>query len=182
MIENIRFATLEDAQAILSIYEPYIMNTAITFETVTVPIVDFKDRMSRIQAQFPWLVYEVEGRIIAYAYASYYRERAAFAWDCECSVYVSEEAQQRGIATKLYLELFDQLKKQGFYNVYAFITYPHESSIRLHKKFGFREVGIFYKTGYKMGSWWDLMVMEKALRDFDAEPLKPEKPASNHIK
>jgi phosphinothricin acetyltransferase len=173
MGELIRLATPEDAQAILSIYEPYIINTAITFETVTIPVEAFKERMAKIQTQFPWLVYEIDGKVVAYAYASYYRERAAFAWDCECSVYVAEEAHRKGIATKLYLELFDRLKKQGYYNIYAFITYPHDSSIELHKKFGFREVGIFYKTGYKTGKWWDLMVMEKALRNFDEEPVKP---------
>jgi len=173
MSDIIRFATPEDAQAILSIYEPYILNTAITFETVTVPVQDFKERMARIQSQFPWLVYESEGRVVAYAYASYYRERAAYAWDCECSVYVAEEAHHKGIATKLYLELFELLRKQGYHNIYAFITYPHDSSVYLHKKFGFREVGIFYKTGYKMGKWWDLIVMEKAISDFQDVPRKP---------
>lgn len=173
MSEVIRTAVPEDAQAILSIYEPYIINTAITFETVTIPEAQFKERMARIQTQFPWLVYEIDGKVVGYAYASYYRERAAFAWDCECSVYVAEEAHRKGIATKLYLELFDRLKAQGYYNVYAFITYPHDSSVELHKKFGFREVGVFSKTGYKMGRWWDLMVMEMALRDFDDEPIKP---------
>lgn len=173
MGDLIRFAELEDAQAILSIYEPYILNTAITFETEIIPLPAFKERMKRIQSQFPWLVYESDGRILGYAYASPYRERAAFAWDCECSVYVAEEAHRKGIATKLYNELFRLLKLQGYYNIYAFITYPHHSSVELHKKFGFREVGIFYKTGYKQGNWWDLIVMEKAIQEFDTEPVKP---------
>lgn len=173
MSELIRLAVPEDAQAILSIYEPYIINTAITFETATIPLAAFRERMAKIQTQFPWLVYEIDGRVVAYAYASFYRERAAYAWDCECSVYVAEGMHRKGIATKLYLELFERLKEQGYYNIYAFITYPHNSSIELHKKFGFREVGVFYKTGYKMGKWWDLMVMEKALRVFDGVPEKP---------
>ncbi|MDF2510495.1 MAG: sortase-like acyltransferase [Herbinix sp.] len=179
MNEKIRLATGEDAAAILSIYEPYILNSAITFETETISIEDFKRRMAKVQGQFPWLVYEEEGRVVGYAYASSYRERAAFAWDCECSVYIAKEAHRKGIATKLYLELLDRLKAQGYYNVYAFITYPHDSSVELHKKFGFREVGIFYKTGYKQGKWWDLIVMEKALRDFDQEPVNPLLPKAD---
>lgn len=173
MSDIIRFATPEDAEAILTIYEPYIINTAITFETETIPIDKFRERMAKIQAQYPWLVYEQEGKIVGYAYASSYRERAAFCWDCECSVYIAEEAHRKGIATRLYNKMFDILKQQGYYNIYAFITYPHDSSVELHRKFNFREVGIFYKTGYKMGKWWDLIVMEKALREFDHEPVKP---------
>ncbi|HHV10568.1 MAG TPA: N-acetyltransferase [Clostridiales bacterium] len=173
MSERIRLATREDGAEILSIYEPYIMNTAITFETERLSLEDFQERMAKIQAQFPWLVYEADGRVVGYAYASYYRERAAYAWDCECSVYVSGEAQRKGIATKLYKELFDRLKEQGYRNVYAFITYPHDSSVELHRKFGFREVGIFHKTGYKLGTWWDLIVMEKAIGDFQPEPVRP---------
>ncbi len=176
MHENIRLATLDDAASILSIYEPYILNTAITFETETISIEDFKARMAKIQTQFPWLVYEEEGKVIGYAYASAYRERAAFAWDCECSVYIAEEAHRKGIATKLYIELFERLKAQGYYNMYAFITYPHDSSVELHKKFEFREVGVFYKTGYKHGKWWDLIVMEKSLQVFDQEPTRPIPP------
>jgi phosphinothricin acetyltransferase len=176
MSDLIRLAAPKDAQAILSIYEPYIINTAITFETETIPVEKFCDRMAGIQSRFPWLVYERDGKIIGYAYASSYRERAAFAWDCECSVYVAEEAHRKGIATRLYIQLFEMLKTQGYYNVYAFITYPHDSSVQLHKKFGFDEVGIFHKTGYKMGRWWDLIVMEKALQDFDEKPVKPGKP------
>ncbi len=171
MKENIRIATLEDAKAILSIYEPYITNTAITFETELVSLENFKERMANVQRKFPWLVYEEDGEILGYAYASTYRERAAFAWDCECSVYISEKAHRRKIATKLYDELLGRLKEQGYYNVYAFITYPHESSVKLHEKFGFSKVGIFQKTGYKMGKWWDLIVMEKVLQNHD-EPLQ----------
>ena len=172
MIENIRFAKAGDAGAILDIYLPYIMNSAITFETEEIGLSEFQKRMEDIQSSFPWLVYEEEGRVLGYAYATAYRERAAFAWDCECSVYVSEKAQRKGIASRLYQELFEQLRERGYYNVYAFITYPHNSSILLHKKFDFREVGVFHKTGFKLGKWWDLIVMEKSLREYNEEPEK----------
>ncbi len=174
MSERIRFAKPEDARAILDIYEPYIKNTAITFETELITVEEFQERIARIQAKFPYLVYESEGRIAGYAYATGYRERAAFSWDCEASVYVAGEAHRKGIGTRLYQELFELLKQMGYYNIYAYICYPHDSSVELHRKFGFREVGIFHKTGYKLGRWWDLIVMEKALQDFEGAPDKPK--------
>lgn len=171
--QRIRSATTEDAEQIYAIYEPYILNTAITFENTAVPLREYQQRMVTIQARFPWLVYEEDNKILGYAYAAPYRERAAFAWDCECSVYIAKEAQGKGIATQLYAELFQQLKKLGFVNVYAYITYPNDNSVHLHKKLGFREVGIFHKTGYKLGQWWDLIVMEKAIGEYKDNPEIP---------
>ncbi len=170
----IRMATLEDAPAIYRIYEPYIMETAITFEYDPVPLEIFQKRMETVLELFPWLVYERDGEILGYAYCAKFKERAAFAWDCECSVYIDQKAHRQGIATILYDKLFELVKKQGYYTVYALITYHHESSMELHKKFGFKQVGIYEKTGYKFGKWWDLLVMEKRLRTFDAEPEKPK--------
>lgn len=171
--ENIRMATLEDAAAILAIYEPYILNTAITFEYEPVPIEVFAKRMETVLKHFPWLVYEKDGQILGYAYCGRFKERAAFDWDCECSVYIDERAHRQGIATALYTRLFELVKLQGYYNIYALITYSHESSISLHKKFGFTEVGVYKKTGYKMDKWWDLMVMEKRIHSFEEIPVKP---------
>lgn len=174
MSEGIRLATLEDAPSIYAIYEPYILNTSITFEYDPVPLDVFQKRLEKVLQQFPWLVYEREGRILGYAYCSLFKERAAFAWDCECSVYIDEKAHRQGIASALYTKLFELIEKQGYYNIYALITYHHESSMELHKKFGFTEVGVYEKTGYKMGQWWDLLVMEKRLRSFEVGPVPPK--------
>lgn len=169
--KNIRMATVEDALAIYAIYEPYILNTAITFEYDPIPLPEFRTRMVQVLEHFPWLVYEKEGKILGYAYCSKFKERAAFNWDCECSVYIDEQAHRQGIATELYQELFELIKKQGYYTIYALITNQHESSIALHSKFGFTKVGVYEKTGFKMGNWWDLLVMEKRLDTFDHSPL-----------
>jgi L-amino acid N-acyltransferase YncA len=168
---NIRMATLEDAPAIYRIYEPYILKTAITFEYDPVPIEVFRKRMENVLQHFPWLVYEKEGIILGYAYAARFKERAAYDWDCECSVYIDENAHRQGIATALYHKLFELLKDQGYYTVYALITYEHKSSEELHKKFGFTEVGVYRNTGFKMGRWWGLLVMEKRLRSLEEAPL-----------
>jgi phosphinothricin acetyltransferase len=170
----IRMAVEGDAKAIVDIYRPYILNTAITFEYEEISVEDFIKRMKIVQEQFPWLVCEVDGEVVGYAYCAKFKERAAFAWDCECSVYIKESAHRMGIATALYTKLIELVKRQGYYNIYSLITYPHESSVALHKKFGFREVGIYKKTGYKMGQWWDLIVLEKQLRSFDDTPVMPK--------
>jgi L-amino acid N-acyltransferase YncA len=169
----IRMATLEDAAAIVSIYEPYILNTSITFEYEPVSVEAFQKRMENVMKQFPWLVCGVDGKVVGYAYCARFKERAAFDWDCECSVYIDEQYHRRGIGTALYHRLFDLVKEQGYYTIYSLITYSHKSSVELHKKFGFTEVGVYEKTGYKFNQWWDLLVMEKRLRNFEEKPVKP---------
>lgn len=165
----IRMATLEDAAAIQAIYEPYILNTAITFEYQPIPLEAFRKRMQTVMEYFPWLVCECDKKIVGYAYCSRFKERAAFGWDCECSVYIDEQYHRRGIATELYNKLFDLIKEQGFYNIYALINASHTSSISLHEKFGFTKEGLYRKTGYKMEQWWDLLILVKRLRPFTGQ-------------
>ncbi|MFV0341293.1 MAG: GNAT family N-acetyltransferase [Anaerocolumna sp.] len=161
---KVRMACLEDAAHIYNIYEPYILNTVITFEYEKVPLEIFESRMKSVMKQFPWIVCEMEGTIVGYAYCSPHLERAAFAWDCECSVYLKEEYHGKGIGTVLYNALFQIVEKQGYYNIYSLICVPHDSSVALHKKYGFEEVGTYYNTAYKRGSWRHLLVMEKRLK------------------
>lgn len=162
-MDGIRAATLEDAKDILAIYEPYILNTTITYEYETVSIDEFRNRMIETMQKHPWIVYEVNGVIAGYAYASTHRKRAAYGWDCEVSVYLDPKYQKQGIASKLYEKLLSILQSQGYVNVYSFIDYPNESSYTLHKKFGFNELCIYKRTAYKFGAWRDLLVMEKSL-------------------
>lgn len=175
---KVRMAELEDAKAVCEIYEPYILETVITFEYDKVPVDVFRERMKKVMEKFPWLVCEIDGEIAGYAYCSPHFERAAFGWDCECSVYLNSNYHRMGIGTALYEILFEIVKKQGFYNIYSLICVPHESSVVLHKKYGFHEIGTFYNTAYKLGKWRDLLVMEKRLKDDFREP-KPVIPIHN---
>lgn len=160
---NIRAAKADDAEQILDIYRPYIKDTTITYEYEDIPVSTFRKRMEGIMEKYPWLVYEEDGKIVGYAYASEHRERAAFAWDCEISVYLSPEHHRKGIAGRLYEKLFEIMKEQGFVNVYALIDYPNEASQKLHEKFGFHDMCIYRDTAYKFGAWRSLLVMEKRL-------------------
>lgn len=166
----IRMATLEDAESILRIYEPYILNTEITFEYERVPLPVFQKRMEHVLEKLPWLVCCIDDIVVGYAYCSPHMERAAFAWDCECSVYLSEQYKHKGIASSLYQALFQLVKKQGYYKVYSLICVPNDGSVGLHIKYDFTEVGTYYNTAYKLGKWRDLLVMEKNLQEAAGEP------------
>lgn len=170
---NIRIANMgRDAKDILEIYEPYILNTTITFEYHKIPLSVFQQRMKVIMKQFPWLVYEEKGKILGYAYASSFHEREAFAWDCEASIYIKQDCKKKGIGSRLYQVLFDLIQKQGYYNIYALIAMPNPDSVSFHKKHGFQVDGIHKKTGYKFGQWIDLMMLSKRIGDFQMEPKK----------
>lgn len=167
---EIRMAALEDAEEIYAIYEPYILNTVVSFEYDRVPLEAFRERIRKITDRYPWLVYTVDNEIAGYAYCSLHRERAAYAWDAECSVYIKDSYHKQGIGTALYNALFRLVKAQGIYTLYTLICVPNEGSVALHRKFGFAEVGTYYRTAYKFGEWRDLLVMEKRLRPADGEP------------
>jgi len=155
----IRLATPEDAEAVLGVYAPYVMNTALTFETTVPSVEEYVARMATIQQRYPFLVSTFEGEVVGFAYASESRSREAYRWNAELSIYLKESFQRRGIATALYTALLQLLRTQGFVNLYAVITLPNDASVALHKRFGFLEVGVHPATGYKFGQWRDVVWM-----------------------
>lgn len=157
-----------DTEDILNIYAPYIQNTVITFEYEVPSQKDFSQRISSICKTYPYLVYRIDGEIVGYAYASSYRSRAAFMWDVETSIYIKEDFHGHGIATTLYTALLEFLKVQGFHQVYAYIVYPNDKSVKLHEKFGFKKAGMYKKTGFKLGQWCDLIALEKTINESEA--------------
>lgn len=165
----IRAAEISDAAAILAIYEPYILNTAVTYEYEKIPLKIFEKRMEAVMKKLPWLVAEEEGVIVGYAYASEHLERAAFQWDCETSVYIAPGHQGKGIAKRFYQILLHLLKKLHYTTVYALINLPNEESVSLHQQFGFSKLAVYQRTAYKLDEWRDLLAMEKRLS-------MPEKP------
>lgn len=173
---KIRMIEEKDIQAVFDIYKPYIETTAITFETEVPAYDEFVKRVKHKLEQFPWLVYEDEGKILGYAYASLMRERAAYSWDAELSVYLHKDYHGLGIGSKLYLVLEAILKEMNYVNLYGCITYPNEKSVNLHHKLGYKEIGIFHNSGYKLGSWHDVLWMEKQIRAWDI----PEKTKTIH--
>jgi len=157
MNKKIRMATLDDAQEILAIYSPYIENTAISFEYEVPTLEDFKKRIEKILLKYPWLVCEIDNKIVGYAYACEHRSRKAYDWSVESSVYLHEDHHGKGIGRTLYLELFKKLKQGGFHTVFAGITLPHPASHALHLSLGFKEIGIYKEVGFKYGQWYDTL-------------------------
>jgi phosphinothricin acetyltransferase len=155
----IRMAQPEDAQTILDIYAPYVVDTAITFVS-TLPTVDeIGAKMIDIEKRYPYLVCTIDENVVGFAYASKARPHEAYRWNAELSVYIDPHYQGSGIATALYTALFQILKAQGFCNLYAVITLPNKASIALHRHFGFRELAVHQADGYKMGAWRDVLWM-----------------------
>jgi L-amino acid N-acyltransferase YncA len=169
----IRIATPNDAAQILAIYAPYVQNTSITFETTVPTLPVFAARIASYLENWPWLVWEEKGEIGGYAYASRYRERTAYQWSVEVSVYIHNHYFNKGIAAKLYHSLFNILKKQGFRNVYAVINLPNEPSIRLHEKLGFHWFATYENVGYKLGRWKNVGWWRLVIQNFDNEPPTP---------
>jgi phosphinothricin acetyltransferase len=165
---KLRIATKEDGAALAAIYAYYVENTAITFEYVAPSAEEFGERIAHKLEKYPYIVAEENGRAVGYAYADMYRERAAFNWSCELSVYVDKNETGKGIGKHLYNALIDILRLQGFVSVVASITYPNESSVALHEKMGFVHLGTMHDIGYKFGRWLDLMWFEKRISDVSA--------------
>ena len=159
----IRIALESDVPAMLAIYAPYVENTTVSFEYDVPSEETFLQRFREITRQFPWLVWEEDGRVLGYAYAARPFERAGYSWCAEPSIYLHDDARGRKIGQQLYAVLEEILKKQGYCVSYALITSENLTSLRFHEKCGYSTVAVFPDCGRKFGRWLGLHWMEKRL-------------------
>jgi phosphinothricin acetyltransferase len=153
----IRSANSSDAEAIASIYNHYVRNTVITFETDGVPASEMAARIQEVTAAgLPWLVYEQESRVIGYAYASKWKGRCAYRFSVESTVYIDHEHTKQGIGTQLYEALLAQLRAANLHVVIGGIALPNAGSVALHERFGFEKAGHFSEVGFKFDRWIDV--------------------------
>jgi phosphinothricin acetyltransferase len=152
----IRNATPADAEAICAIYNPYILGTVITFEETPVDAGEMRGRIEKITRDLVWLVHDEGGEVLGYAYATKWRERAAYRHSVETSVYVRQDAQRRGIGQGLYRALIAELRRRPVRAVIAGVALPNEKSVGLHEAMGFRKVAHFPDVGHKFGRWIDV--------------------------
>ncbi|HEV8285692.1 MAG TPA: GNAT family N-acetyltransferase [Chitinophagaceae bacterium] len=171
----IRTATDSDAESILEIYAPYITNTSYTFETEVPTVKSFQERINNYLQTWPWLVCEIDGIIAGYAYGSKHRERVAYQWSVECSVYIHDHFQRAGVAKALYSALIEILKLQGFRNLYAVINLPNEKSVAFHENMGFEYFAVYKNVGYKLGKWKNVGWWQLQLNEYAMEPSPPIK-------
>lgn len=167
---KMRMARETDAAEILGIYAPYVKETAITFEYEIPRLNEFKNRIRDISAYYPYLVCIIDGKIIGYAYTHRQKERAAYQWNAELSVYIDNSYLHCGIGKALYSALIEISKLQNICNIYGGVTSINNNSEKLHEYFGFKKLGVYHNTGYKFGKWHDVMWFEKSICKYESEP------------
>lgn len=151
----------EDAVRIREIYAPHVADSAVSFEIAIPDMEVIRERIVQYTSKYPWIVALENNRIVGYAYASSYREREAYRFCVETSVYIDETSTRKGIASLLYDALFSQLKMAGFTQAFAVITQPNERSVAFHKKHGFEAFALYEKVGFKFEKWYDVLWMRK---------------------
>ena len=176
----IRSANVDDAPAIREIYKPYVEETAITFEYDVPTEEEFVRRIATTLSFYPYLVYEEDGAILGYAYASPFKERAAYDWAVETSIYVKKGITKKGIGRLLHDSLKAELERMGILSMYACIAAPSgedehldDNSIGFHSHLGYTLCGRFSKCGYKFGTWYDMVWMELLIGEHGNHVSKP---------
>jgi L-amino acid N-acyltransferase YncA len=169
-----RLATPDDAEAVRDIYAPFCAEDShVSFEVEPPSVDEMRRRIIKTLNQWPWLVGEEEGEIVGYVYAYAHRERAAYRWSVDVSVYIHPGRRRSGLGRALYKSLFEVLRLQGYANAYAGTALPNPGSIGLHRAIGFEPVGVYSGVGYKGGSWHDVAWWQMALQERPDRPAEP---------
>lgn len=175
---RIRTAEFSDAERLVEIYAPYVVQTAISFEYEVPSVEEFRDRIKNVLKKYPYIVAEQDGHIVGYAYAGAFKAREAYDWSVETSIYVDITTQHQGIGGRLYEELEKILKRMNILNMNACIGYPKvedehltRNSVAFHEHLGFQMVGEFHDCGYKFGRWYDMVWMEKMIGNHIDHPV-----------
>jgi phosphinothricin acetyltransferase len=168
-----------DAGACAALYAPYVTDGVASLEVRPPSREELAGRIERLSARHPWLVAEIDGEVVGYAYASEHRARVSYRWAVDTTVYISSEHRRRGVGRALYGALLPLLVSQGLYVACAGITLPNHASVSLHESFGFRPVGVYRGIGFKHGSWQDTGWYEVILREQTpgVAPAEPGPPA-----
>lgn len=171
MTIKIRAARDADSAQIAAIYMPYVTGSAISFETKPPSADEMLKRMHAYNALYPWLVAttEDEDAVLGYAYAARFRDRPAYRYTVETSIYLGGGVAGQGVGRLLYAALMDTLSAQDFTQAIAVLSLPNDHSITLHEATGFRRAGVIREIGYKAGQWRDIGMWQREL----SEPTEP---------
>lgn len=171
----VRAAAPEDAEQLLEIYTPFVISedsslSNVSFELAAPDVEEFRQRIQDISKQFPYLVGEVNGQILGYVYCHPYRERLAYQWAVEVTIYLAPAGQGKGLGRLLYETMEKLLCLQGVTMAYSCITVGNDHSIKMHEAVGYRLIGTFTNSGYKNGQWLDTVWLEKQLQPCPKQP------------
>jgi L-amino acid N-acyltransferase YncA len=153
-----------DCAAVAAIYAPHVAGGVASLEERAPEPHEFSDRIRIVSRSHPWLVAEIDGQVVGYAYGSRHHDRAAYRWSADVTVYISTEHQRQGIGRALYGALFPLLARQGVYEVCAGVTLPNDASVGLHESLGFTRVGVYRDVAYKFGQWRSVGWWQMSLR------------------
>jgi L-amino acid N-acyltransferase YncA len=172
---RVRLATPDDGPACAAIYAPYVTGTAVSFELAPPDGAEIADRIERTVARTPWVVVELDGVVRAYAYAGRFRDRPAYDWAAETTVYVDPAFQGRGLGRTAMRAVLAILRLQGFHTAIAGITPPNPASVGLHRRLGFERIGLFEAVGWKNGAWHgvEFLGLELSPPEPPPEPIRP---------
>lgn len=159
----LRDCTAEDVALICAIYNHYVEQTRVTFEETVVSADEMARRMDETTGRFPWLVWERDGKVIGYAYATSWKTRSAYRHSVETTIYLSPDAVGRGIGIALYRSLLERLRPLGIHSAVGVIALPNPASVALHEKLGFIKAGHLHEIGLKFGQWIDVGYWELRL-------------------
>lgn len=161
MIRNVE---PQDISEICNIYNHYIAHTTITFEEEPISVEEIQKRINEVTLAYPWLVYEENGTVVGYAYASRWKPRAAYKHSVELSIYLANDKLGKGFGRKLYQALLDELKKKDVHALIGGMSLPNEPSRKLHESLGFLKIAEFKEVGYKFQQWIDVGYWELILK------------------
>lgn len=180
----IRAARIADARDIHAIYAPIVTATAISFEIEPPSVAQIEDRIRGTLTRFPYLVCVADERVLGFAYAGAHRERAAYRWSVDVTIYVGEAARRSSVGRSLYGSLIGILQRQRFHAAFAGITLPNEGSVSLHRSLGFQLLGTYEEVGFKFGQWHSVSWWRRGLGEglpvaepITFEALREELPA-----
>jgi L-amino acid N-acyltransferase YncA len=162
---TIRPIRKEDSQRICEIYNYYVQDTCISFEEDPVSKEEIMKRIAVISSAYPFLVYEMNGEVLGYAYANKWKERVAYRFSVEVTIYIDKDHLGKGIGNQLLDELMGRVKGSNIHVLMAVIALPNEKSVRLHEKYGFKKAAHFIEVGYKQNRWIDVGYWELVLNE-----------------
>ena len=170
---TIRPARRADAERIAEIYAGYVETSVSTFEEQAPTAARMQHRMEAAP-RLPWLVaLDAHGDVVGYTYASRHHVRSAYRWSVNCSIFLHQSAQGRGLASALYDEIIHAVRDLGYVSLFAGITLPNDASVALHERLGFQPVAVFPNSGFKLGAWHDVGWFWLPLRDPPQRPTEP---------
>lgn len=164
---ELRDATERDIPHMLEIYNHYVANSMVTFDEEAMTLKQLRKKFADVTALgFPWLVAESPGKqVLGFAYVAPWKSKAAYRYTVENSIYLGPASTGKGLGTALMAELLPRAKEAGIKEVIAVIADKGaEGSLKLHERFGFKEIGHMGKVGFKFGRWIGTVLMQKSLK------------------